>query len=92
LRTGTVPPLWLTVGSRRRGALGWVVLTRGRVRGRCGCSKIFDLLDRPEGFTLEELLAEDELLQEVKGYNEQIINLCGGRARPAWVVGGGDGG
>lgn len=36
------------------------------------CSAINDILDR-EDFTLEELLEEDELIQEVKSKNESLI-------------------
>lgn len=37
-------------------------------------SPLFDLLERGD-YTLEELLAEDELLQEVKSKNDQLIHL-----------------
>jgi len=38
------------------------------------CSPIKDILDK-ESFTLEELLQEDELLQEVKSKNDQLLDL-----------------
>jgi serine/threonine-protein phosphatase 6 regulatory subunit 3 len=37
-------------------------------------SPVNDLLDRGE-FTLEDLLEEDELIQEVKSKNERLIEL-----------------
>lgn len=41
----------------------------------CVCfSPINDLLEKGE-FTLENLLEEDELIQEVKAKNEQLIEL-----------------
>ena len=41
------------------------------------------ILDREAGFTLEELLEEDELLQECKGQNAKLTELCA-RARARW--------
>ena len=38
------------------------------------CSAINDILDRDE-FTLEELLVEDELLQEIKSKNGRLIEV-----------------
>ena len=37
------------------------------------------ILDREAGFTLEELLEEDELLQECKGQNVKLTELCAPR-------------
>ena len=37
------------------------------------------ILDREAGFTLEELLEEDELLQECKGQNAKLTELCAPR-------------
>ena len=34
------------------------------------------ILDREAGFTLEELLEEDELLQECKAQNAKLTELC----------------
>lgn len=38
-----------------------------------------DILDREEGFTLEELLEEDELIQEVKHLNTKLISFLSRR-------------
>jgi len=38
-----------------------------------------DILDREEGFTLEELLEEDELIQEVKHLNTKLISFLSQR-------------
>jgi len=37
------------------------------------CSPVSDILDKEE-FTLQELLEEDELLQEVKAMNNKLID------------------
>ena len=37
-------------------------------------SSINDIMDKPN-FTLEELLQEDELLQEIKSKNDRLISL-----------------
>ena len=39
-------------------------------------SSIDTILEREGGFTLEELLEEDELLQECKAQNEELTKLC----------------
>ena len=39
-----------------------------------------DILDREEGFTLEELLEEDELIQEVKHLNSKLIDFLSMRS------------
>jgi hypothetical protein len=38
------------------------------------CSKLQDIIEKDD-FTLEEILGEDELLQEVKSQNRKLINL-----------------
>ena len=39
-------------------------------------SSIDTILEREGGFTLEELLEEDELLQECKSQNTKLLELC----------------
>ena len=39
-------------------------------------SSIDGILERESGFTLEELLEEDELLQECKSQNTKLLELC----------------
>jgi len=39
-------------------------------------SSIDTIIDREGGFTLEELLEEDELLQECKSQNTKLLELC----------------
>lgn len=41
------------------------------------------ILDREAGFTLEELLEEDELLQECKAQNAKLTELCAPSPRRA---------
>ena len=45
-----------------------------------------DLLDREEGFTLEELLEEDELIQEVKHLNTKLIDFLSLRSTVAQLT------
>ena len=45
-----------------------------------------DILDREEGFTLEELLEEDELIQEVKHLNTKLIAFLSQRSTVAQLV------
>ena len=44
--------------------------------GHFSSPSIDTILDRETGFTLEELLEEDELLQECKGQNTKLTDLC----------------
>ena len=44
------------------------------------------ILDREAGFTLEELLEEDELLQECKGQNQKLTDLCAPNLAPAHLA------
>lgn len=39
-------------------------------------SSIDTIIEREGGFTLEELLEEDELLQECKSQNTKLLELC----------------
>jgi len=49
-------------------------------------SNIDTILERESGFTLEELLEEDELLQECKSQNTKLLELCARRLQQARSV------
>ena len=44
--------------------------------GHFSSPSIDTILDREDGFTLEDLLEEDELLQECKAQNAKLTELC----------------
>lgn len=49
-------------------------------------SSIDTILERESGFTLEELLEEDELLQECKSQNMKLLELCAHRPQQSRYV------
>lgn len=56
-----------------------------RMAGLSTTSPVESLLDR-DGFTLEELLDEDELIQECKSLNTRLINFLRGKAQIEQLV------
>ncbi|KAH7292030.1 hypothetical protein KP509_29G048200 [Ceratopteris richardii] len=56
-----------------------------RMAGLSTASPVESLLDR-DGFTLEELLDEDELIQECKSLNTRLINFLRGKAQIEQLV------
>ena len=56
------------VSKRKNTPLGWLCPING------DGSPINDILDK-ESFTLEEILAQDEVLQEVKSLNIKLVDL-----------------
>ena len=53
--------------------------------GHFSSPSIDAILDREDGFSLEELLEEEELLQECKAQNAKLTELCAPRACPRAV-------
>jgi hypothetical protein len=54
--------------------------------GHFSSPSIDTILDREGGFTLEDLLEEDELLQECKAQNAKLTELCARQCCAAWLT------